>query len=311
VSGLTDLETDGLATAGVTMAPLTTYKLGGPARWFVEARHEADLVRVAAAIAQEPEPPEILVLGRGSNVLVADTGFDGVVVRLGDGFSDLSFHDDATVTAGGAVPQPRLARESVRRGRGGLEWFVGIPGSVGGAVRMNAGCHGSDTAQWLVTARIVDLGDGTTSERDPGELGLAYRHSDLGPTEVVTHAVFRTVPRDRAEGETLLREVTRWRRDHQPGGSLNAGSVFKNPPGDAAGRIIDALGLKGLRCGDVAVSTRHANFFVAGPDATADEVHSLVMEVRDRVRAATGIVLEPEIRFVGFAGAGARGEGAA
>jgi UDP-N-acetylmuramate dehydrogenase len=300
MTGLVDLEAAGVVAAGVPLAPLTTYKLGGPARWFVEVADESVLTELAAALAAEPGRPEILVLGRGSNIVVADAGFDGVVVRLGSGFQDLRVDDDGTVTAGGAVPQPRLARESVRHGRGGLEWFVGIPGSVGGAVRMNAGCHGSDTAEWLVTARTVDLGDGTLAERGPAELGLSYRHSGLTGTEVVTGAVFRTVPRDPAEGERVLREVTRWRRLHQPGGSLNAGSVFKNPPGDAAGRIIDALGLKGLRHGDVSVSTRHANFFVAGPGATARDVHELVMEVRRRVEEGAGVRLEPEICFVGF-----------
>lgn len=282
---------------GVPLAPLTTYKVGGPARFLVTATDEVEVV-LAGSLADETGLP-IVVLGRGSNVVVADRGFPGVVLRLGPGFDERRLEGD-TMIAGAAVPLPLLARETVRFGRGGLEFYTGVPGSVGGAVRMNAGCHGSETADWLETARVVDLGSGgAVSERDPAALGLSYRHSDLTDAEVVVSARYRTVPCDPVEGEARIREVTRWRKQHQPGGTLNAGSVFKNPPGDAAGRIIDALGLKGLRIGGVEVSSRHANFFVAAADATAADLHALVETVRERVASATGIVLEPEMRFLG------------
>jgi UDP-N-acetylmuramate dehydrogenase len=177
--------------------------------------------------------------------------------------------------------------------------MVGIPGSVGGAVCTNSGCRGTDTAEWLVTARVIDLRTGEVQDRMVHELGLAYRHSDLTEMDMVVEATFRTVPRPRREAEEMMREITRWRRDHQPGGTLNAGSVFKNPPGDAAGRLIDSVGLKDLRVGGVSVSPRHANFFVAETGASAQDLYDLVAEVRRRVREQTGVDLEPEVRFVG------------
>ncbi len=209
------------------------------------------------------------------------------------------------VTAGAAVSLPRLARETVKNDRGGLEWCVGIPGSVGGAVRMNAGGHGSDTAGSLVTATVLELETLDARHMSAADLELEYRHSALTDGEVVLDATFRTVDQDREAGEAHLREITRWRKEHQPGGTFNAGSVFKNPPGDAAGRIIDELGLKGFRVGGAQVSTRHANFFEADRSASARDVYELVAEVRRRVKGATGIDLEPEIRFIGsFDGGG-------
>jgi len=292
-----------LAAAGrlrehAPLAPLTTYRFGGPARFLVEAESEADL-EMAAGVADAETLP-LFVLGRGSNVVVSDRGFEGVVIRLGSGFARRAVDPEGVVEAGGSVPLPVLARETARAGRGGLEFYVGIPGSVGGAVRMNAGCHGSDTAAWLLTARIVSLGSGgRVTERTPAELGLSYRHSNLGDADVVVSARFHTDPIAPSQADRQIREITRWRKETQPGGTLNAGSVFKNPPGDAAGRIIDAAGLKGFRIGGVEVSSRHANFFVADAGATAADVHALVAEVQRRVREVAGIDLEPELRFLG------------
>lgn len=164
---------------------------------------------------------------------------------------------------------------------------------------MNAGGHGSDTAGWLLNAKVLDRLTSTTREVTVEDLEMAYRHSNLTPTDVVIEASFRTVAQDSETGTRLMREVTQWRKQHQPGGTLNAGSVFKNPAGDSAGRIIDSLGLKGLRCGGASVSRRHANFFVADHTATAQDVYDLVGAVRSRVGEATGIWLEPEVRFVG------------
>ncbi|MFQ5948108.1 MAG: UDP-N-acetylmuramate dehydrogenase, partial [Acidimicrobiia bacterium] len=172
-------------------------------------------------------------------------------------------------------------------------------GSVGGGVRMNAGCHGSEMVDWLVEATVVDMTRAAVSVRSPRDLEMGYRYTNLQPTEVVAEATFSSKPRRREEAEQEIREITRWRRRHQPGGTLNAGSVFKNPPGDAAGRIIDELGLKGFRVGGAAVSEKHANFFVADPGASSQEVYDLVWAVRRKVGEATGIWLEPEVRFVG------------
>jgi UDP-N-acetylmuramate dehydrogenase len=290
------LRANGRLAEGVPLGPLTTYKFGGRARYVVTIENEDDL-RLAWALATDEEIP-VVALGRGSNVLVADDGFAGVVLRAGRGLSVRRFETGVAV-AGAGAPLPLLARESVRAGRGGLEFYTGIPGSVGGAVRMNAGCHGTETKDVLITARVFDARTGAVSDRTPEELGLAYRHSDLDDHDFVIEARFRTIEQASEVGERELRAISRWRRDHQPGGTFNAGSVFKNPPGDAAGRIIDDLGLKGLSVGGASVSTRHANFFVAATDATARDVHDLVLTIQRRVAQETGVELEPEIRFIG------------
>jgi UDP-N-acetylmuramate dehydrogenase len=282
-----------------SLAAFTTYQLGGPAAALVRADRPDDLVAVATA--RRVHRVALLVVGRGSNLLVADSGFPGLAVVLGEGFGGIDAGDDPTcLGAGGAVALPVLARRSVALGRTGLEFFVGIPGSVGGAVRMNAGGHGRETADVLIDATVADL-DGTGSEvrRPVDALELAYRNSAVGPGEVVTAATFRVEPDDSTSGAAVIGEIVRWRREHQPGGT-NAGSVFANPPGDSAGRIIDGLGLKGFRVGGATVSEKHANFFQAEPGATASDVHALVLAVQRRVREATGIELRPELRMVGF-----------
>jgi UDP-N-acetylenolpyruvoylglucosamine reductase len=297
MSTVSELVDRGLIKRDVPLGPLTTYKTGGPARLFAVVDTQSDLDDLIASGLTEGS--EILVLGRGSNLLVADGGFDGLVVRLGGDFLRVEVEDDV-VGAGGAAPLSRVARTAVGSGLNGLEFFVGIPGSVGGAVRQNAGCFGVETADRLVEASIVDLVSGAKRRASPGDLDLSYRHSNLGAAELVAAASFRGRRGDPEEGRRLMREVTRWRKEHQPGGTLNAGSVFKNPPGMTAGELIDHLGLKGMRVGDVAVSDKHANFFVAGPKATAADIHRLVAEVKDTVFERSGTMLEPEIQFVGF-----------
>ena len=297
MSAADELRSEGKLEEAVPLAPLTTYKFGGPARYLVTVSSVEDVVRVAELAAEEGVP--VLALGRGSNLVVSDAGFDGVVLRAGPGLNSWTAADDGRVEAGAAVPLPRLARETVREGLGGLAFFTGVPGSVGGAVRMNAGCHGSETKDRLVHAVVVELASGVVTERTPQQLGMRYRHSDLEDDEFVVQATFVADPVDPAEGEATIREITRWRKEHQPGGAHTAGSVFKNPPGDAAGRIIDSLGLKGLTIGGARVSERHANFFEASPEARAADVRALVEEVRRRVEEATGIDLEPEVRFAG------------
>jgi UDP-N-acetylmuramate dehydrogenase len=297
VTTLADLAAAGALEREVSLAPLTTYRFGGPARYFLEAHHEEQVLEAAAALAAEPVP--VLVLGRGSDLVVSPGGFPGLVIRPGAGLAGVAVGGDGLVAAGAAAAQPGVARRCAAAGRGGLEFMVGIPGSVGGAVRMNAGGHGSDTAAWLVSARVVDLQRRAVAERPAGALGLAYRRSALADTDMVVAATFQTLGRPRREGEAIMREIVRWRRQNQPGGTLNAGSVFKNPPGDAAGRLIDQAGLKGSRVGGVAVSDKHANFFVADSGASAQDLYDLVALVRRRVREQAGVDLEPEVRFVG------------
>jgi UDP-N-acetylmuramate dehydrogenase len=280
-------------------APLTTYRCGGPVTALARAGTDAELAAIARVVAPHPELP-VLVVGRGSNLLIADGGFPGVVVVLDGRFDALEIDSSrAIVDAGGAVALPVLARRSAAAGVGGLEFFVGIPGSVGGAVRMNAGGHGAETADVVVDARVLDLATGESTTLAPADLALGYRRSAIGPRTVVTGARFRGRPDDPAACEARIADIVRWRREHQPGGQ-NAGSVFTNPPGDAAGRLIEASGCKGLRIGKVVVSEKHANFFVAEPGARADDVRALVAAVQERVQAATGVHLEPELQFVGF-----------
>jgi len=296
----------GAVQRGVPVADLTTYRLGGPVDVVVRVTTDAELAAMAAVVAAADRSPPVLVVGRGSNLLVADRGFPGLGVVLAGDFEAVDIDPDGA-RAGGATPLPVLARRAAAAGQAGLEFFVGIPGSVGGAVRMNAGGHGRDTAAVLRRAWTLDLatGDERPRPRAAADLDLGYRHSALRPTEIVTGAEFDATPDDPAACSARVDEIVRWRREHQPGGA-NAGSVFRNPPGDSAGRLIDAVGLKGLRVGGAVVSPKHANFFQAEPGATADDVAALVAEVQARVDEATGVRLEPELLLVGFEQAACR-----
>lgn len=286
----------------VSSAELTTYRCGGPLAVFVRAEREDDLETVAEVLGRTAVP--VLVVGRGSNLLVADAGFSGVALSLAGELEQLDIdRSHARVRAGGGVPLPVLARRSAATGVGGLEFFVGIPGSVGGAVRMNAGGHGADTDDVIVTARVVDLAGGGPRELGRADLGLGYRRSALPPLAVVVGAVFAGRSDEPAACDARVDEIVRWRREHQPGGQ-NAGSVFTNPPGDAAGRLIEAAGCKGTRLGGAVVSEKHANFFVADPGASAADVYALIALVQQRVEEAFGVHLEPELRCIGFGEAG-------
>ncbi len=295
---LADLVSSEVIRRDVAIAGMTTYKFGGLAEWYAEVESQPQLERVLHERNSEDVVPPVFVLGRGSNVVIADAGYRGLVVKLVGEFNAIAMEGSA-VNAGGGVSLPRLARFCASNGRGGLEFYVGIPGSVGGAIVMNAGGHGADTAAWLVDATILDVESGLLTVEDAAGLDLSYRHSRLGSGDVVLSARFRTVERGPGEAETLMRDITGWRREHQPGGTFNAGSVFKNPPGDAAGRLIDAAGLKGLRRGGVSVSGRHANFFVADDQACAQDVYDLVEKVQHLVVERFGVELQPEIRFIG------------
>jgi UDP-N-acetylmuramate dehydrogenase len=295
---LADLVSSEVIQRDVAIAGMTTYKFGGTAKWYAEVGSQSQLERVLQERNSEDDIPPVFVLGRGSNVVIADAGYRGLVVKLVGQFNDISM-EGLAVNAGGGVSLPRLARFCASNGRGGLEFYVGIPGSVGGAIVMNAGGHGADTAAWLIDASILDVESGVVTVEDAARLDLSYRHSRIGSGDVVLSARFRTVERQTGEAKTLMRDITGWRREHQPGGTFNAGSVFKNPPGDAAGRLIHAAGLKGLRRGGVSVSDRHANFFVADDQACAQDVYDLAERVRYLVAEKFGVELQPEIRFIG------------
>ncbi|MDH4277084.1 MAG: UDP-N-acetylmuramate dehydrogenase [Acidimicrobiia bacterium] len=290
------------ARVDVSLAPYCTYRVGGMAALWVEARSEADLQLVRRALTEVDCP--VLVVGKGSNMLVADAGFEGIVVHLGEEFAAITVDEhEPLVAAGGAALLPVVARKTAAAALTGFEWAVGVPGSIGGAVRMNAGGHGSDMAASLITAGVFDLRSADPAEGvrnwSLDDLRLGYRVSAILPWQIVVDARLRLAPGDRTESEIEISEIVRWRRANQPGGQ-NAGSVFANPEGDSAGRLIDSLGLKGLRVGTASVSEKHANFIQAEPDGSADDVYRLIRELQRRVLAETGIELHAENKLIGF-----------
>ena len=281
----------------VPIGSKTTYGVGGAAAMYVDAAGAADLW-VVADIARSTAT-EVFVFGRGSNTLVADEGFDGIVVSV-ESIDHIRI-DGSSVSAGGGVMLPVLARTTARHGLTGLEWAVGVPGTVGGGVRMNAGGHGSDVAASLISVEIFDLETGLADRRGPQDLGLRFRGSALRDHEVVITADFSVAFGESAIAEAELREVVRWRREHQPGGQ-NAGSVFVNPIPDqlSAGQVIDELGLRGHRLGTAEVSNKHANFIQADEGGRAADVFALMSFVRAEVLARRGIALRSENRLLGF-----------
>lgn len=291
-----------LAETDVPIGPLTTYRVGGSAALFVRARSTTDLIVVGHAA--QASGLEVLPIGRGSNMLVSDAGFAGIALSLVDLVDTLDIDTDtAVVTASAGMSLPVVARQTAASGLNGFEWAVGVPGSIGGAVRMNAGGHGSDMAGSLIDVVVVDLSAAIVDEKvmSSDDLDLSFRHSVLEPSTVVVSARLQLSTGDRVESERVISEIVAWRRAHQPGGQ-NAGSVFVNPvPGEiSAGMLIDAAGMRGLRMGSAQVSDKHANFIQVDDGGRADDVRALMSLVRDRVEATSGYALRSEIRLVGF-----------
>ena len=271
----------------------------------VEAGSTDDLLAVSEALRPLAGSVPVLVLGNGSNLLVADRGFGGLVVSPGRSMAEVEIAG-TTLRVGAASSMPVVARQASAAGLMGFEWAVGIPGSVGGAVCMNAGGHGSDMAAVLLGARAVDLVAGRVVDLPAERLGLGYRTSAIGSGQVVVSAELSLEAGDAAEAMAQIGEIVRWRREHQPGGS-NAGSVFMNPEGDSAGRLVEQAGLKGFRMGSARVSEKHGNFIQADEGGSADDVARLVFHVQGVVAERLGVWLTPEIRMVGFDQAGSAG----
>ena len=293
------------ATREHPLGPLTTYGVGGPAALFVEIDDLGTLDTLRGALAGSDVA--VFVIGRGSNLLVADAGYDGIVVHLGPSFSDISLPDasapgeaPSVVRAGAAAPLPVLARRAADAGWCGLTWAVGVPGSVGGGVRMNAGGHGADMASCLRRYHWVDLRRDAGGSDDVHRLAYGYRRSSITASQLVLSAEFDVTAGDADSERAALASIVHWRREHQPGGS-NAGSVFTNPVGDAAGRLVEEAGLKGFRIGTAHVSEKHANFIQADPGGRADDVRAVMEHVRTEVRTRCGIELSTEVRLLGFA----------
>jgi UDP-N-acetylmuramate dehydrogenase len=284
------------ARRDVPFGARTTYRVGGTAALGFEVGDADDLVLLQRALAASSVP--MVVLGRGSNVLVSDRGFAGLLVWLGPWADEVTI-EGLRVRAGAAVSLPVLARRTVAAGLTGMEWAVGVPGSVGGAVRMNAGGHGADMAGTLSGVRVYDLHTGEDGCMSVDQLGLDFRHSALTDAQIVVSATFDLARGDRVAGEAELAEIVRWRREHQPGGQ-NAGSVFVNPRPVSAGELIDTAGLRGTRVGSAEVSSKHANFIQCDEGGSAEDVAALMGLVRDRVAATSGVLLRSEVRLVGF-----------
>jgi UDP-N-acetylmuramate dehydrogenase len=296
VSELRAAGVTGAIHPGTSLAELTTLRVGGPARALVVAERDQDLAGVGTVCLAHGLP--WLVVGRGSNLLVADAGWPGVAITLGRGFRGIEI-DGTRARLGAAEPLPTVAVRLADAGLGGGAWAVGVPGTVGGGVRMNAGAHGGEVADHLVETDLVRLRSGTRETWPAAACGLSYRASDLPDDAVIVSATWELAPADRDRVRAEIREVRDWRREHQPLRDPNCGSVFANPPGDSAGRLIEDVGAKGLRIGGAEVSTKHANFIVTRPGASAADVATLIATVQDRVAAAHGVALRAEVVVVG------------
>lgn len=283
-----------IVRADVPLRDFTWYRLGGRARWFCEPRDEAELARLFARIRAAEVPWR--VLGGGANVIVRDQGFEGAVIHLrGPAFERVEIQDQ-TVRAGAGADLPKLIRTTLKQGLVGLEVLAGIPGSVGGVVRMNAGGRYGAISQFVREVRLLDT-DGVLVTRGAGALDFAYRQSNLAGRIVVS--VTLTLHFGDADA-ALARHREIWNEKYEtqpPLAARSSGCVFKNPAGHAAGRLLDQAGLKGVRVGGAEISTQHANFIVAHDGATADDVLHLIEFAKQRVREDTGIELESEVEI--------------
>ncbi len=307
-----DLQDAGVVSvvADASLAAVTTLRVGGPARALVTAERDEDLAAVGRVCRQHDVP--WIVVGRGSNLLLPDRGWPGVAIMLGRGFRGLELPTGAgagpgqtgRLRAGAAEPLPTLAVRIADAGFRGFAWACAVPGTLGGAVRMNAGAHGGDMSDHLVEVELVRLGTGVREVCAASVLELSYRHSVLPDDAIVVAA---TLELERGNPATIRAEIDgirAWRRAHQPLNEPNCGSVFTNPPGDSAGRLIDASGGKDVEIGGARVSDRHANFIVTRPGATASDVLAVIAEVQRVVRDHAGVeltteVVRPEVPGVG------------
>lgn len=274
----------------------TTYRVGGDCAVGVTCKTAEALSSVLALTWDY----DMFVLGNGSNTLVADQNWHGIVIALDGQFNESEVAGNV-VKLGSSVSLPVAARQLSGKGLSGFEWAVGIPGTVGGAVKMNAGGHGSDTANWLKEATVFRL---TSSgyrlmELRNDELELRYRTSGISDKDVVISGKFELEQGDPEMSLKVIKDIVSWRRENQPGGQ-NAGSVFTNPVGDHAARLIESVGLKGFRLGSAEVSPRHANFIQADRNGSGNDVFNLIWHVQAKVEKETGVRLRTEIKLVGF-----------
>ena len=277
------------------MAKHTTLRVGGPADFYIEPANEADL---AAAVKFCAEPGvTFFILGRGSNLIVRDGGFRGVVICLSSPeFSRIEI-DGVRLRAGAGAKQKNVAVEAKRAGLSGVEFLEGIPGSIGGALRMNAGAMGGETFNAVESVRVMDFA-GNIRELTPAEMAVGYRSCATLKNHVALSAVFRCAPAPRAEIEARMKAFSEKRWSSQPA-APSAGCMFKNPPTIPAGKLIDELGLKGMKIGGARVSLEHGNFLVNDDGATAKDVLDLIKFLQEKAMAERGIELSPEVEILG------------
>lgn len=277
----------------------TTYHIGGPARYFVTANSIEALEAVVRSCEAEGVPWE--VAGKGSNLLVADEGFPGAIITLGRDFRSMRFGEESNLlVAGAGVVLATVVREARDRGLSGLEFAVGTPGTIGGALRMNAGTR----TQWIggIVASVTTLRRGVGIVRTDGSaLEWGYRTSPFASDEIVLDCELRLTPMDPAVIRGKMEVLLQRRHETQPFSQPSCGSVFRNPEGFSVGEMIEQVGMKGVRCGGAQVSEVHANFIVNTGDATANDVRTLIDSIKTKVSQAYGIELQPEVKFLGFA----------
>ncbi len=288
--------TRGRLLANQSLAELTWFRVGGPAQVLFMPEDEQDLAHFLAGL---PAEIPVTVVGLGSNLIVRDGGVAGVVVRLGRGFGDIAV-DGTRIRAGAAVPDVRVARAAQEAAIAGLSFLRGIPGAVGGALRMNGGAYGRETRDALVEARAVDR-HGRVHVLANADMGYAYRHCGAAEDYIFTQAVFAGERGDPAVIAAEMEKITESREATQPIKSRTGGSTFKNPPGHKAWQLIDTAGCRGLRIGDAQVSEMHCNFLINCGNATAADIETLGETVRRRVKENSGVELEWEIKRIGVA----------
>ena len=284
----------GRLLANQPLAELTWFRVGGPAQLLFMPEDEADLAYVLANLSSDVA---VTVVGLGSNLIVRDGGVPGIVIRLGRGFSDIAI-DGTRLTAGAAVPDVKVARAAAEAGVAGLSFLRGIPGGIGGALRMNGGAYGRETKDALVEARAVDRG-GRIHVVSNAEMHYTYRHCAVPDDYIFTRATFAGTRGDPASIAAEMDKITESREATQPIKSRTGGSTFKNPPGQKAWQLIDAAGCRGLRVGGAQVSEMHCNFLINTGEASAADIETLGETVRRRVKENSGIALEWEIKRIG------------
>jgi UDP-N-acetylmuramate dehydrogenase len=285
----------GRLLADQPLAEFTWFRVGGPAQALFMPEDERDL---AYLLANLPGEIPVTVIGLGSNLIVRDGGVEGVVIRLGRGFNQIKVEEGHRVRAGTAAPDQRVAKASLDAGIAGLAFLRGIPGAIGGALRMNGGAYGRETKDILIEARGIDRA-GNIRVYTNAAMGFTYRHCGVPDDVVFTEALFQGEPGDPAIIAAEMDKITQARETTQPVKSRTGGSTFKNPDGHKAWQLIDAAGCRGLILGGAQVAQLHCNFLINTGDATAADIEALGEEVRRRVREHSGVTLEWEIKRIG------------